>query len=509
MARDLGRFFGENKPEEGHGRTSLRGGVFSIGARVASLFVQVGSTIIVMRLLSPNEVGLVAMVTALTGFAPVLMDLGTRDAAVQKAKISEEEVSGLFWLSLGIGSLLALILVACSPLIASFYREPKLQGIALLSAVTFVVSAASCQHSALLRRAMMFQQIATIEVASGLFGSIGAIAMALGGMSYWALVAKPILTSAFTLVAVAWCCRWVPGFPRLTSGVREMLKFGLNVTGFTVTDYVSRAADRVAIGKVAGAASLGYYQNACFFYENSLGLLSISLHTVAVASLSKLRDNLDELRRSWAKALSTLAFYAMPAFGLLAVTAQDIVVIILGEKWRFTGALVAILALRGIPHVVERTLGWLHVPAGRSDRWMRWGVFACAVQLVVLFCGLPFGTIGIATAYVIAMYVMFIPAIAYAGNPVGIGVKDVLRATGPQLIAALAATGAAFALRFWVLDGAKMIIRLPLLIAACSGLYLAIAVGIFKLTHPLQVARSLMFDFLPKRIPWLKPVGAE
>ena len=155
--------------------------------------------------------------------------------------------------------------------------------------------------------------------------------------------------------------------------------------------------------------------------------------------------------------------------------------------------------------MVERTLGWLHVPAGRSDRWMRWGIFACAFQLVALFCGLPFGTMGVAVAYVVAMYILFIPAIAYAGKPIGIGARDVVKAVGPQLVAALAGTAFGFALRFWVLADVHMLVRIPLVILACGGLYLAIVVGLFKVTKPLQVARSLMIDFLPKRIPWLKP----
>src|SRR6185503_749842 len=207
--------------------------------------------------------------------------------------------------------------------------------------------------------------------------------------------------AAFTLAAVCFCCRWVPGIPRWTEGVKEMLKFGLNITGFTMTDYVGRAADRVAIGKKGGSVELGYYTQAFFVYDNTLGLLAISLHSVAVASLSKLRDNLAELKRSWAKALSTLAFYAMPAFALLAVTSQDFIVLLLTDKWLYTGMIVSVLALRGIPHVVERTLGWLHVPAGRSDRWMRWGVIGSIAQIIALLCGLPFGTMGVAAAYAI------------------------------------------------------------------------------------------------------------
>jgi PST family polysaccharide transporter len=286
-----------------------------------------------------------------------------------------------------------------------------------------------------------------------------------------------------------------------------MLRFGLNVTGFTITDYVGRAADRFAIGGKGGTTELGYYSQAFFVYDNTLGLLAVSLHGVAVASLSKLRDNAEELKRSWAKALSTLAFYAMPAFALLAVTSQDFIVLLLTDKWYYSGTIVSVLALRGIPHVVERTLGWLHVSAGRSDRWMRWGVMGSVAQLIALFCGLPFGTMGVAVAYVISMYILFIPAIAYAGQPLGIGAKDVIRTVGPQLVGALTSALFGFELLFAVFGDVHPLVRLPILIVACLLMYLLIVVGLFKITKPFDVGRSLIREFIPKslsRIPGLK-----
>lgn len=479
----------------------------SVASRGVNIIVQVGSQVWVARLLSPEDVGLVAMITTLTGLAPVLMDLGTRDASVQKAKITHEEVSALFWLTMGIGSLLAVLLVAFSSFISTFYNETRLGPIALFSAVNFILAAASCQHFALLRRAMRFQQIAAIEVSASVISATASVSMAFSGWGYWSLAAKPVLSALCMLVGACWCCRWIPGIPRLTEGVKEMIRFGLNITGFTTADYLGRIADRVALGKRAGPTDLGYYQNAFFVYDNALTLMAISLHSVAVASLSKLRDNVPELKRYWEKALSTLAFFAMPVFALLAVTGEDLIVLLLGKKWLFTGTIVSVLALRGIPHVVERTLGWLHVPAGRSDRWMRWGLFGSAVQVAALFCGLPFGTLGVAGAYTIAMYILFIPAIAYAGQPLGIGARDVIRAVGPQLVGSLASAAVGTALRFGVLAGVHMFVRVPILVVVCGCAYLFVVVVLFKKREPLAVGLMALRDIAPRladRIPGLK-----
>ncbi|MGB8326144.1 MAG: lipopolysaccharide biosynthesis protein [Steroidobacteraceae bacterium] len=491
-------FFGEHRSGEALGAESLRSGVYSIASRAASVFVQVGSTVILARLLTPEDFGLVAMVVAFTGFIPVLSDLGTRDAVVQRPTIDEHEVSALFWLTVGVGTILGLLLVLSSSAISAFYGEPRLTNIALASAAGFVVAAASCQHVALLRRAMLFRQIALIEVGSNLLSSVAAILMAIAGAGYWALVAKPVLLAVCTLLGVGASCRWVPRIPAITQGVKEMIRFGLHVTGFTMSDYIGRSIDRIAIGYRSGTAPLGFYQQSLFVYDNTLGLLAISLHPVAVAALSKLTDDVAALKRAWAKALSTLAFFAMPAFGLLAVTAQDLMVMLLGDKWRYTGVLVSVLALRGIPHVIERTLGWLHVPAGRADRWMRWGLIGTATQIVALFCGLPFGVIGVVTAYAISTYVLFIPAIVYAGRPLGIGIRDVLQAVGAPLIGALVTVVATFALRHFALQDTSALVRVLALGAAYMALYALIVIVLLGTREPLSVAVRLLREVSPQ-----------
>ena len=493
----MNTYFDDNQAKEGHGRRSLRGGVISITARGVNIVAQVGSTIFLARLLSPHDYGLVGMVSAVIGFAPMLIDLGTTDAAVQKSRISKDEVSALFWFNVGIGGGLSLLVAACSPLIAWFYHEPALQKIALVSSLTFIFSALSCQHYALLRRAMMFRKIAMIDIGANLFGSGLAIVMAYCGSGYWALVVKPVLVALLLAVGVWWECRWLPGLPKLTSGVKEMLKFGAHLTGFTMTDYAARSGDRVALGYCYGAGQLGFYQNALMLYENALGLLAVPLHTVATTSLTKLREDVDELRRSWATALSSLSFFAMPAFAILAVTAPDVIVLLLGQKWAMAGSLLSIFAFRGIAHIVERTLGWLHVAAGRSDRWLRWGVASSVIQLAALACGLPFGLRGVAIAYTASTYILFVPAISYAGRPFGIGAASVMKTVGPQLAGSFTLAIAGFWIRDTFLTGHSSLVRILILAIACTVVYLLVVIGLFRITRPLRIAWSAVGAFTP------------
>jgi polysaccharide transporter, PST family len=488
-------YFGENKPSGDFKGRSLRGGVISLGARAVNALVQVASVIVLARLLSPEDYGLVSMVSAIVGIAPLLIDLGTRDAVIQQPHITRGEMSTLFWMTFGLGCLFAVLVAASGPLIVGFYGEPRLAVVAAVSSLSLFGMSLGYQHQALMRRAMMYHELAVIDIIGNLVATVVAIAMAFRGWAYWSLVVRPVISSIVTTFCVWWKCRWLPGKPAFTNGVKQMLNFGLHWIGFSGIDFAGKFGDRIAIGYASGAAGLGYYQKACLAYDNCLDLIATPLHSVAMVGLSKLRDNLEELWRSWAKALSTLAFFAMPAFGILAVTSRDVVVLALGQKWETASLLLSILALRGIPHVIDRTVGWLHTAAGRADRFMRWGFIATVAQLVALFIGLPFGTMGVAWSYVVCTYILFLPAIAYSGAPFGIGVGKVLQAVGPQMVGALAATVLGFLLRYTVFTETPMVLRTIFLVASYSVVYLLIVVGLFRVRTPLQVGRAVLQSY--------------
>jgi polysaccharide transporter, PST family len=488
-------YFGENKPSGDFTGRSLRGGVISLGARAINALVQVASVMVLARLLSPEDYGLVSMVSAIIGIAPLLIDLGTRDAVIQQSHITRGEISTLFWMTFAMGCLFAGLVAASGPLIASFYGEPRLTVVAAVSSLSLFGMSLSYQHQALMRRAMMYHELAVIDIIGNLVATVVAIAMAFRGWAYWSLVVRPVVSSVVTTFCVWWKCRWIPGKPAFTNGVKQMLNFGLHWIGFSGIDFVGKFGDRIAIGYAGGAAGLGYYQKACLAYDNCLDLLTSPLHSVAAVGLSKLRDNLEELWRSWSKALSTLAFFTMPAFGILAVTSRDVVVLALGQKWETASILLSVLALRGIPHVIDRTVGWLHTAAGRADRFMRWGLASTIAQLVALFAGLPFGTMGVAWSYVVCTYILFLPAIAYSGAPFGIGVGKVLRAVGPQMVGALAATALGFLLRNTVFAETPIVLRTIFLVASFSVVYLLIVVGLFRVRTPFQVGRAVLQSY--------------
>ena len=255
-------YFENLSQSEELGRLALRGGAVAVASTYGNAVLQIASAIVLARLLTPEDFGLVALVTVLTIFAPFLIDFGLADAITQRTQITQGQVSSLFWLSNGIGFSIAAFVALSGPLIAWIYREPRLESIALYSAITFLLLGMSGQHIALLRRNMQFGAIAKIQIMSTLAGLAVAIPMAVSGYGYWALVLRPI-GSAACVVAGAWlACRWRPGLPVFDKEVTSMVRFGMNVVGYSIVTAASRAVDRIALGLSYRPQEVGSYHNA-------------------------------------------------------------------------------------------------------------------------------------------------------------------------------------------------------------------------------------------------------
>jgi len=276
-----------------------------------------------------------------------------------------------------------------------------------------------------------------------------------------------------------------------------MIRFGLNVIGFSVTYTFARVMDRIALGLFYKPDQVGQYQNAITLYENALLYPLAALHTVGSAALSKLQSRHAALREKYETAISTLAFFFMPTAAILSVTAQDIVVVLLGEKWRPAGILLSILALRGIFHVIEGSQGWLHLSCGRADRWKNWGVISAVMQVLAIMGGLPFGPIGVAIAIVVLGALIAFPSISYAGRPLDIGAAFVLRATGRQLLGAIVTAALGWLFQIFFLDQFPSLLRIIMSAIFCSSIYLLIVVALLRLTDPIRIVGKFILGYLP------------
>lgn len=499
MSQGIGVYFEKHQDSADLGRQAMRGGLISVAIQYGNAVIQIVASIVLARLLSPEDFGLVALVTVLTSFAPLLIDFGLGDATAQRSTITQAQVSSLFWLSAGIGLGVALAVAGSSPLIGWLYGEPRLQPIALSIAITFVLSGISIQHMALLRRAMQFGKIGRIQLLGTLIGMVVGIATAVCGYGYWALVLRPI-ANALSVAVGAWvACRWRPRRPVVDEDVRSLVRFGMNVVSFSVMYTVAKSADRLVLGLVYQADQVGYYQNAINLYENSIQTGLVQVHRVASTALSKLQASPATLRERYRAGLSVVAYFFMPLAAIFSVVGKDLTILLLGEKWHAAGVLVSVIALKGVFHVIESSQGWLHLSIGTADRWRKWGVVATTVLVTAVLVGLPFGPIGVAVAIVAACMLNCLPSVVYAGRPIGIDARLVIGAVYRQLIGAIATAAAGWWLQINVLPDYSILARIVLAGCFCACIHMTLMIAVFRFVEPITNIWSILAGVLRKR----------
>lgn len=375
---------------------SVRGGLFTLSSQGAQFVIQSISTVVLARLLTPADFGLVAMVTAITGLAGGFADLGLSEATIQRQEISYDQVSTLFWINVAIGLTLMMATAALAPVLAWLYKEPRLKEITLVLSLTFLIGGLKVQHDALLRRQMRFSSLAIRDVASYAVAVLVAVIMAWQGAGYWALVGFP-LALGLTRTTLSWLMlRWIPGLPKLDDKVGSMIIFGWHVATSYVIYNVNRSADSVLIGWYWGAGPLGLYSRAYNLLMLPVRQLSSPVGSVLIPAFSRLQHNPERFARYYLRAINLVMWMSAPVFGFLFVAAEPVIVLILGNKWRGAAPVFQILAISAWAQLVLDSTVWSFVSRGQSGRLLKLLLFISPVIFVSFAIGLPFGIKGVA-----------------------------------------------------------------------------------------------------------------
>ena len=405
---------------------TIRGGVARMGAQAANILIRGGSLMILARLLSPKDFGLVGMVTAFTGILLLLRDFGLSSAAIQRATVTEEQISTLFWVNLLVGTLLALFTSSMAPLVAALYHEPRLLAVTLALAAGFVFNAAGVQHSALLQRQMRFTAMAVITVISLLVSNSIAIVGARAGYGYWALVA---MTVSFPLAVTigAWVCTgWMPGPPRRGTGVGSMMRFGGIISLNSLVSYSAYNADKVLIGRFWGSGVLGLYGRAYQLTNIPTENLNAAVGEVAFAALSRVQDDPVRLRSYFLKGYSIVLAMTLPLTIACTVFANDVVYVILGPKWMEAVVIFRLLAPTILTFALINPMGWLLISLGLVRRSLNIALVFAPTLIAGYLFGLRYGPKGVALAYSAVMVLWVVPFIAWCVKGTAVSLRDVL-----------------------------------------------------------------------------------
>jgi PST family polysaccharide transporter len=417
---------------------ATRGGAVTVASQGLKFFVSIGATIVLARLLTPQDYGLVGMVGVITGFISIFKDLGLASATIQKAELNEAQINTLFWVNIVFSAAIMILTVACAPLVARFYGEPRLVWITVAYAIGFLFSGLTVQHEALLKRRMRFKAVAVTESVSLLVGICVAIVLALYGATYWALVASHLSRGAAYALSVWIACRWRPGRPKRNSDVRSMLAFGGNLTGFSVVNYFARNLDNLLIGRFWGGEQLGLYDRAYQILLLPIDQINTPIMYVATPALSRMVDSPERYRLAYLRILEKVAIFSMPLMAFMIATSDWMVLLVLGPKWIDVSRIFALLGISGLVQPICNTAGWLFVTQGRTKHMFQWGLIGSTIICISIVAGLPWGAVGVAASYSLTLVCVVAPVLFwFVGREGPVRAGDFYRSVVPAFCAAV------------------------------------------------------------------------
>lgn len=472
-------------------RMALRGGLAKLVSQGGNFALRLGFMIIAARLLEPEDFGIVAMVTVVTAVLDLLATAGLSSATVQKSTINNEQISTLFWINLLVGVTLSLFCVLIAPLVVAFYHEPRLFWVMAAMGIGFVFNAAGVQQLALLQRQMRYVRLASIEFSCQL-ASLGlGVCLALTGYGYWALVAAAVALPASLTVSTWTATGWIPGRPRWNAGIRSMLHFGGIVTVNGVISYMTYSFDKFIIGRVFGASTLGYYGVAAQLVNTPTSNLNAALGGVTFSALSRLQNDAARFRSYFLKGYALNVSLTLPITIFAAVFAQDIILVVLGPKWKESAQIFQLLAPTVLFFGLVNPMGWLLWASHRHMRSLQLAIVIAALVVTGCLLGLPYGPEGVAIGFSTVMMLWLIPHIVWCLHGTAITPLDLLRAGLRPLLAALLAVAAAYAVRVAWDPLQAPLARLLLETGVMMGVYAGLMIFVMGKDFYLDLFRSM------------------
>ena len=427
-------------------RFSVQGAQFLIG-------------IVLARLLTPHDYGLIGMLAILMSLSQVFIDGGFSVALVQKKDRNESDFSTVFFINIGISLLLYIIIYICSPLISTFFNQPILKSVARVYCFNLIINSLAAVNRTKLLINVDFKTQSKISLLSAILSGVVGIYFAYSGYSVWALVIQAIVGAVLNVILSFYYVRWAPSLIFSVDSFHRLFKFGSKVLV-------------LVIGKKYTSADLGYYTRANQFTSLMSDNISEILSRVALPVLSNIQDDNERLIGAYRKYIQVATFVVFPMIMGLCGIAKPLVLLLLTEKWAKTIILMQILSFNYLwGPITKVNLNLLYVK-GRSDLILRLEIIkktiAFSILLVSIFFSLEIVCLGLAVYSVIATYLNC----HYTDRLLNYGFLTQMKEIMPNLLLSLFVLGESLLISEIV---SNSFLSLALSVTLCSVTYLFMA----------------------------------
>jgi O-antigen/teichoic acid export membrane protein len=428
-------------------------------------------TIVLARIIGPEDFGIVAQALVYIGIISLLVDQGFSSALIQRKEVGPAMPGAVVTVNLTVGAALAAATVLVAPLWASFMHTPELVLVLIAFAPSLLFRAASVTPRAMLIRAMDFRKIAVADISSALVGGVLGLIAALTGAGYWALVVQ-ILTTDIVLVVVfvVLGTTWRPNLK--LRQLKEIAGFaGRTFAAGILLNSVSRNIDNLLVGRFQGAEALAFYGLAyrLLLIPVQLGLTTVA--TVLFSAFSRLTDDRSALRTEVARATRAIAILALPVMALIAASAPQLVAVVFGPQWQPAVPIVCVLAMAGaLQAIYQSTTTPAMLSLGRDKLSLRYAWLTTLVTTVGIVAGLPHGPFGVAVGYTAATVLLVPVEWAIRAHLVGMTIRTEIATVGPAAHVAAWVAGSYLAVAALLPQRDLVALAAGVVVAAVAGI---------------------------------------
>jgi PST family polysaccharide transporter len=407
-------------------KTTVKG-ILSIGSfKVIQQGINFILTAILANLLTPEDFGLVGIVTVFAAFISIFSNLGLGSALVQQKNLSDLQISTLFWIDLIGGTASALIISLAAHPISLFYEEPLLIKLTLALSINFLISPFYIINRKLLERELRFNAMAVINIvsisASGIFGVLSALL----GFGVWSLIMQSISLNIFSLFLFKFARKWTPKFIFDLKSCNKLIRFGFNMVGTNLTMYLEKNMDVLMIGKLLGASQLGYYSLAFRVMFFPIRQISYIFTEVLFPVFSKVQDQLDVVQNGYIKSIRFTSLITFPLMTIIFLLSENLVSVVFGSHWLPAAMIIKILAPAGAIQSISQISSAVFPAISRPDLRMKLGIFSCLLLLVAILIGSKWGIAGVAYAVLLSRIITFFLSQIFLKKILHISLRSIL-----------------------------------------------------------------------------------
>lgn len=396
--------------------------------------------IIMARMLTPEDYGLVGMITIFVAVSQSLIDSGFSQALIRKQDRTETDNSTVFYFNIAVGAALYTILFLCAPIISDFYGEPQLTPVTRAIGLCIVFNSLAVVQRALLTVRLDFKTQAKATLIGAVVSGAAGVTMAYTGFGVWAIVTQQVVNLALVTLFLWVFSHWKPIWAYSWKSFRELFSFGSKLLASGLIDTLYRNMYLIVIGKVFKASDLGYYTRAHQFSDFASSNITGIFQRVSYPVLCTIQDDDTRLADVYRRLLKVSAFVIFPLLMGLAAVARPLVITFLTEKWLSAATLLVPLCFAGMWYPVHAiNLNLLQVK-GRSDLFLRLEIIKKALGVAMLCITLPMGLLPMCWGMLANSIISLVINTHYTGRLIHLGFLAQMRDLLPSLALSMAAT---------------------------------------------------------------------